>query len=129
MPTYVPPFATLLALFRREPDQRLSASEEDLHKAFSRLLASLEVDEGWYLARYDDVPRGIANGSIQSARQHFLEHGYFEGRMPHPIAVDERWYLTTYPDVAEGVRRGRLQSGQQHFDENGYKEGRLPFKL
>lgn len=129
MTRYVPPFAELLGQFRSEPDQRLSVSEAELRKILSRLLAGVEVDEAWYLAKYDDVPHGIANGSIQSAGQHFIEHGFFEGRMPHAITVDERWYLTTYPDVAEGVRRGRLQSGQQHFDENGYKEGRLPFKL
>ncbi len=63
------------------------------------------------------------------ARDHFVHNGYFEGRLPFPIAVDERWYLTENPEVAEYIRAGRLTSGQQHFAQDGYREGRLPFLL
>ena len=69
------------------------------------------------------------NGLVQSARAHFVNDGYFEGRMPFPIHVDERYYLSQNKGVADYVRKGMLESGQQHFDENGYAEGRLPFGL
>lgn len=66
---------------------------------------------------------------MASARQHFLDDGYFEGRLPFPMPVDERWYLEHYPDVAESVRKGVVGSAEQHFAEDGYREGRLPYEL
>ena len=64
---------------------------------------------------------------MESARQHFIDDGFFEGRRPFPMDVDERWCLQQYPDVAESVRTGVVGSGQQHFVEDGYREGRLPY--
>ena len=69
---------------------------------------------------------GIRAGTIKSAKEHFLDHGYFEGRAPYPLAVDETWYLATNPDVAEQVRLGKFESGQAHFNASGYRDGRLP---
>jgi hypothetical protein len=66
---------------------------------------------------------------VQSARQHFLSDGYFEGRRPFPIIVDEKWYLATNPDVADSIRAGIVASAQEHFDKDGYREGRLPFGM
>jgi hypothetical protein len=66
---------------------------------------------------------------VESAKQHFMEDGFFEGRLPFPMPVDERWYLEENADVAESVRKGVVGSGQQHFTEDGYREGRLPYPL
>ena len=71
----------------------------------------------------------IAEGGLPSGRRHFIDDGYFEGRLPFPIKVDEQWYLAQNPDVAEDVRKGVIASGQAHFDAFGYCEGRLPFPL
>jgi hypothetical protein len=78
---------------------------------------------------YPDIAEAIVQGIVLSSKSHFINDGYFEGRLPFPIQVDERYYLTQNPGVAEHVRKGDLASGQQHFDENGYQEGRLPFGL
>ncbi len=72
---------------------------------------------------------GIRNGTIRSAREHYIDHGYFEGRMPYRIEVDEAWYLATHADVAETLRSGEYASGQAHFDGPGYPEGREPYPL
>jgi hypothetical protein len=90
------------------------------------LLRSVPVDETWYLAEYPDVAEAIAAGEIKSAKLHFIDSGYFEGRLPSPLEVDEAWYLAEYPDVAEGIARGELQSAKQHFIDHGYEEGRMP---
>jgi hypothetical protein len=92
-------------------------------------LVGVEVDEEWYLEQNEDVAEGIRAGKIISARQHFLDHGYFEGRAPFPMMVDEAWYLARNADVAEQVRLGAFESGQAHFDAAGYLEGRMPCEL
>jgi hypothetical protein len=93
----------------------------------SRLfLRGVTVDEKWYLSEYPDVAEAIGNGAFKSAKHHFVENGYFEGRRPHSFEVDEEWYLLTYPDVADGVEAGNIASAQEHFATNGYAEGRLP---
>ena len=129
---YLPPFEILKSYITRSKvrgELRISCSYDDLLHMLRRLIAGIEVDEAWYLERYQDIAKAVHEGNIQSAQLHFVNHGYFEGRLPFPILVDERYYLTQNSGIADHVNRGILASGQQHFDENGYTEGRLPFGL
>jgi hypothetical protein len=127
---YVPPFEHIKGHLRvseaRGGAIRVKATYEDMLRLIQALLVGIDVDEAWYLQQNEDVAQGIREGKIQSAKQHFLDHGYFEGRAPYRIAVDEAWYLATNADVAEQVRLGTFASGQAHFDAAGYQEGRLP---
>jgi hypothetical protein len=130
--TYLPPFNTIRARLHITDIQgklTVSASYDEFLDVLRMVLSVIEVDEAWYLEKYPDVADAIKNGAVESARQHFMYNGYFEGRLPFPLQVDERWYLTENPGVAEYVRTGRLSSGQQHFDHDGYREGRKPFPL
>ncbi len=128
--TYVPPFERLKGHLRvtqaKSGVMRMNATYEDVVRLIQLLLAGIEVDEVWYLQRNEDVALGIREGKIKSAKEHFINHGYFEGRAPFHIAVDEAWYLAENEDVAEQVRLGTFASGQAHFDQSGYHEGRLP---
>jgi hypothetical protein len=81
-----------------------------------------------YLKQYTDVAQAISDGMVGSARQHFIDNGYFEGRLPFAIDVDDKFYQKEYPDVADSIGRGRESSAQDHFLRNGYREGRLPFQ-
>jgi hypothetical protein len=102
---------------------------DDLQKLIRTLLSVVQVDEAFYLSRNRDVAEGVALGTIRSAQDHFVNHGYFEGRQPYPLKVDEDWYLATHSDIAETVRQGEYASGQAHFDGPGYPEGREPFAI
>lgn len=130
---YIPPFELIKGRVRvsraKDGAVRVNASYEDMVRLIQALLVGIEVDEAWYLQQNEDVAEGIRAGTIQSAKQHFIDHGYFEGRAPFRMTVDERWYLTTNADVAEQVRMGTFESGQAHFDASGYHEGRLPRAL
>jgi hypothetical protein len=129
---YLPPFEVLksfLTISNVKGELMVSCSYENLLQMLRRVITGVEVDERWYLERYPDIADAIDRGVVQSARLHFINDGFFEGRMPFPIHVDERYYLSQNAGVAEYVRTGMLESGQQHFDENGYAEGRLPFGL
>jgi hypothetical protein len=129
---YLPPFEVLkgmLNLTTARGKTRVDMTYEDLQKMIRTLLGVIEVDSAFYLARNPDVADGIRNGSIRSAQEHFVDHGYFEGRQPYPIQVDETWYLQTHADIVETIRNGEYTSGQNHFDGPGYPEGRLPFPM
>jgi hypothetical protein len=104
-------------------------SYDEFVKIIKLLLAGTEVDEQWYLRQYDDVRTAIESGEIISAKKHFVEDGYFEGRVPFPMSVDDDWYLSQYPDVAAGIRDGTIGSAGQHFADDGYREGRYPAEL
>lgn len=129
---YIPPFDTIrrsVEISTVKGELRVNVSYEDFIRLLKTMLAGIEVDEEWYLRTYEDIARAVRDGAVTSAKQHFVDDGYFEGRMPFPVQVDERWYLQQNPDVAESVRRGVLESGQAHFEDDGYREGRLPFSL
>jgi hypothetical protein len=131
MVRYLPPFETLkgvIHLTGKGETARVSMSYEEMQRMIRTLLSVIEVDEAFYLRRNADVAEGIRRGTIVSAQQHFTDHGYFEGRLPYPIAVDEAWYRKTYPDVQETLG-DKFVSGQAHFDGPGYSEGRTPFAL
>lgn len=129
---YIPPFDLLrrsVEISTVRGELLVSLSYEDFINLIRLMISGIEVDEAWYRRQYEDIASAIRDGQVASARRHFIDDGYFEGRMPFPITVDEKWYQAQNPDVAESVRKGVVQSAQVHFDEDGYREGRLPFDL
>lgn len=129
---YLPPFDLIrrsVEISTVRGELRVSLSYESFINILRTLLSGVEVDEAWYLEQYEDIAEAVRAGNLASAKQHFLDDGFFEGRLPFPMPVDETWYLERYPDVAECVSKGVVNSGQQHFTEDGYREGRLPFPV
>jgi hypothetical protein len=129
---YLPPFDLIRRMVEVSTirgELRVSLSYDDFIRILRMMISGVEVDEEWYLREHEDIARAIRDGAVQSAKQHFNDDGYFEGRLPFPMPVDETWYLEQYADVAESVRKGVVTSGQQHFSEDGYREGRLPHAL
>jgi len=131
MVRYLPPFDIIkgmLNLTTTRGKTRVDMTYEDVQKMIRTILTVIEVDETFYLSRNHDVAEGIKAGTIRSAQEHFVDHGYFEGRLPYRIQVDEKWYLETNLDVADTLRNGEYASGQEHFDGPGYPEGRAPYE-
>lgn len=129
---YLPPFDLIRRMVEVSTvrgELRVSLSYDDFIKIMRLMISGIEVNEEWYLGEHQDIAEAVASGTVASARQHFLDDGYFEGRRPFPMPVDERWYLEQNADVAESVRKGVVSSGEQHFAEDGYREGRLPYAL
>jgi len=126
---YLPPFDLIRRLVEITTVRgalRVSVAYDDFIQIIRMLVADTEVDEAWYLTQYPDVAKAVGEGSVESAKRHFVDDGYFEGRLPSPLEVDEAWYLEQNPDVAEGVRKGLFDSATQHFVNDGYREGRRP---
>src|SRR5690242_19794027 len=108
---YLPPFEvlkTFMTVQTQNGELTVSASYESFIELLRRLLAGIEVDEAWYRRRYPDIAEAIDNRVVASAQKHFVDDGYFEGRLPFEIKVDERYYLTQNAGVADYVRRGIL---------------------
>jgi hypothetical protein len=131
---YVPPFdvvkqeclSSAISGNIKPDGSKMLISQESFVLGVKLLLRGIEVDEEWYVAAYPDIAEAIASGAVRSARNHFIENGYFEGRLPFDLSVDDEWYLKAYPDVAEGISRGDFRSAKDHFQNYGYREGRSP---
>lgn len=129
---YLPPFdliRRLVEISTVRGELRVSLSYDDLIRIIRLLISGIHVDEEWYLQEYGDIAQAIREGKLTSAKQHFIDDGYFEGRRPFAMPVNEHWYLEQYPDVADSVRKGVVGSAEQHFAEDGYREGRLPYEI
>ncbi len=129
---YPPPFASIKAKLQILPVRggfRLRISEDELFGIVREFLAAVPVDEAFYCDFYPGIGQGVAAGKISSAANHFVRHGYFEGRMAFPMQVDDAWYLSTYQDVKEAIANGGVQSAEDHFLRFGYAQGRLPEAL
>jgi hypothetical protein len=59
-----------------------------LLQVLDRFIRQTDVDEDGYRRAYPDVAQAIERGEILSARDHYLEFGYFEGRDPTPPAAE-----------------------------------------
>ena len=129
---YLPPFELIrrsIEISTVRGELRVNVSYDNFVDILRMMIRGVEVDEAWYVRTYEDIGNAVKDGVLQSAKQHFIGDGYFEGRLPFPIMVDERWYLAENPDVAESIRKGVVASAQDHFSKDGYREGRLPFGL
>ena len=129
---YLPPFDAIrngIVTSSVRGELHVSLSHDAFLRIIKMYLATVDVDEDWYLRQNQDIAKVVADGQLTSGRRHFIDDGYFEGRLPFPIKVDEQWYLGQNPDVADDVRKGVIASGQAHFNAFGYREGRLPFPL
>jgi hypothetical protein len=127
--SYLPPFDVIKEKFRVVGGlgrARIDMKQSDFVDLLKLMLRAVDVKEEWYLAHYPDVAEAIKAGAYKSGKHHFVEEGYFEGRVPYEFAVDEQWYKSNYPDIAVGMQSGTLGSPKEHFLAHGYKEGRLP---
>jgi len=127
--SYVAPFSVIKDRFTfsgKNGNVQATIAYEELRDVLKLCVRAVEVDEEWYRETYPDVANSIDAGVFKSAKHHFVEEGYFEGRLPSPIQVDEAYYVETYPDIARGIDEGLITSPSEHFLKFGYAEGRIP---
>lgn len=130
--SYIPPYAQLrgkLNLHNSKGDLTATVRFDDLEMFIRYLLRSTAFDESWYRTTYPDIDAAIADGLVESGREHFIRDGYFEGRLPFAMTVDEDWYLSHYADIRSAVAAGIFPSATEHFASHGYAEGRIPSNL
>jgi hypothetical protein len=129
---YLLPFNVLknsMKLLSVKGQLKVDMTYDEFLDVVKKFLQAVPIDERWYRATYQDVDEAIKSGAYRSARHHFVEHGYFEGRRPFELEIDEAFYMKHYPDIQESVSKGLLGSAREHFVRNGYEEGRIPAEL
>ena len=78
--------------------------ESQLRDFLKPVLDSVVFDESLYLEIYREIGEAIRQGIVGSAREHFINHGYFEGRV---FQQDPAW--ADLPDDADRI--GSRQAG------------------
>jgi hypothetical protein len=97
-----------------------------LRQILQSLVSLMPFSEPFYRRTYTDLADAAAAGHIPDLHRHFVETGFFEGRLGAPPEVDEAFYLATYPDVAIAIARGEVDSAARHYMSSGVAEGRIP---
>src|SRR5205085_2038732 len=80
-------------------------------------------DSDWY-AGYYDLRACESSGEIASMHDHYLEHGYFEQRLPHSLSIDPDWYWGYYRDLTRAYDRNDYDALREHLLRSGWWEGR-----
>jgi hypothetical protein len=91
-------------------------------------LLMVRFDPDFYRSTYPDLAEAEREGVITDLREHYMNFGYLENRLPCDVGVDGSFYAREYPDVAAAIIEGRMPSAQAHFNATGFAEGRLPRK-
>ncbi|MBN8888991.1 MAG: hypothetical protein ABS99_05505 [Acetobacteraceae bacterium SCN 69-10] len=128
---FVPPFQLLLEELRPAPSGPRPADDVVMPRVLLELMLRLLVeqmpfDAEDYLDRNPDVREAVAEGKLESAHQHFVQKGYFEGRAGGAPTVDAEWYQHRYGDVAAALKAGKIESVHDHYTSNGVREWRSP---
>ncbi|MHB1305306.1 MAG: hypothetical protein ACYCZB_17890 [Acidiphilium sp.] len=114
------------ALQQDETSESITIPQALFNRLLRQALLTHPLDEEAYLADNPDVASSVRRGDFASARDHFVEHGYFECRGITEDEFDEAWYLKANPDVARSIRSGAYPSGVAHFLGAGVYEFRPP---
>ncbi len=128
---YIPHIKLILEALRVNPERLNSKSKVAIDTRLLRTLlqvavAKLPFSAEFYRTAYPDLAAAQNDGQIEDLRAHYIETGYFEGRLGAAPVVDEAFYASTYPDVATAVKRGDIASATEHYVTAGAAEGRIP---
>jgi hypothetical protein len=128
---YLPPSSVLnealgIDLATVENGSRVEVPASLLKLLIKAVLMNVPFDEEYYREHNSDLDEAWRSGKIVDLRKHFIETGYFEGRMPSDGKVDPGWYLVQYKDVALAIREGRARSAEEHYRTVGEREWRSP---
>ncbi|MEO0818762.1 MAG: hypothetical protein AAFX86_15850 [Pseudomonadota bacterium] len=105
--------------------KKISMSREDLLGIFSSIAEAYPFDEDFYLEAYPDVKNAIEAGAAPSARDHYINSGFIEGRVGSPELFNAEVYRQNNPDVASAFEPGDDEALLQHYVHLGCREGRV----
>ena len=97
-----------------------------LRRIIQCAIEQLPFSEEFYRRTYPDIATAAAAGDIADLHRHFVDTGYFEGRLGAPPGLDAAHYRAAYQDVAEAIAAGSIASAHDHYMQAGAAEGRVP---
>lgn len=128
---YVPHVDLLAQAMRINRDRlgsrsKIAIDAKLLRWILQNLVSHMPFSDQFYREAYADIGAAAAAGQIPDLHRHYVETGFFEGRIGAPSEVDEAFYLASYPDVATAIERGEVSSAAEHYIRSGAAEGRVP---
>lgn len=99
-------------------------SQEAIDALFKIIARSIPVDANYYLTSHPDLAEASVRGELLSPVEHYVEHGFYEDRLPCRPYIEEAAYLARYPDVAQAIQQGAVASATDHWIEFGRFEER-----
>lgn len=102
------------------------AESKVLEKLFTSAIESVGINDGRYFSLYPDVEEEVRAGRLESATQHFAQHGFFERRIGVLSTFDADFYRQSYPDLDFLLDEDTGEDPLDHFIEFGWREWRLP---
>lgn len=129
--SFLPHIDTLLQALRVSRDRldsrsKIAVDTRLLVHVLRQIVAAMPFDEAYYLTTYNDVADAHNRGEIGDLHRHFVEAGFFEGRLGADPEVNAEYYLATYPDVGRAIAAGQIASAEDHYVQRGAAEGRAP---
>jgi hypothetical protein len=113
-----------LTLDRLRSTSKVAVSLPVLRAIISAAIAEMPFEPEFYQDTYPDIRQAYEAGQIADLHTHFIESGYFEGRLGADPGFDEQYYKSAYPDVVEALATGKASSAFEHYVRAGAFEGR-----
>ncbi len=131
IPEYLPHIDLLLQALRinrarLNSKSKIAIDAKLLRGLIQTAVARAPFSEDFYLRTYPDIAEAHAAGTISDVQRHYVEAGFFEGRLGTPPSVDETFYTSYYKDIGQAVTRGEIPSATEHYMRQGAAEGRIP---
>jgi hypothetical protein len=82
-------------------------------------------DPEFYAEAYPDIEAARLAGIVSDLREHFVNSGFLEGRLPSEPPFDPVWYASHYPDLASAIAPEDVAALRHHFMTTGLIEGRF----
>ena len=105
--------------------ETVTVKTEFLRHLLIEIARMQRFDAQFYVSTYPDVESAQIAGDITNLHQHYLQAGYFEGRLPHEPVFDAKWYFEHYPDLAGSYAADDEAGLHRHYLDTGLAEGRL----
>ena len=85
---------------------KIAVDAKLLRRLVELAVSQLPFSSEFYERTYHDIAEARAAGKIADLHKHFIETGFFEGRLGAEPSMDEAYYRGAYRDVALAVQRG-----------------------
>ena len=128
---YIPHYDAILHAIGTTREELKGKTEIEIPMSLFKFLLQNALSHGefnlpGYLAANKDIQDAAKSGRVPDPKAHYVDYGFFEGRLGATPAVDEAWYRRTYADIGAAVRKGAIASGAEHFNAIGAEEFRAP---
>ena len=115
---------TALIFDRLRSKSKMAVSVPVLRAIIFVSISELPFEPEFYLNTYPDIRQAYEAGEITDLKTHFINSGYFEGRLGAEPAFDEQFYKSTYPDIVKALETGKTSLAFEHHVRAGAFEDR-----